>query len=91
MSAYQINKLCHRVFHDIAFRESVKADPARAIADWPFSTQERKALLDGDVKQLYEWGAHPFLMAHFTRWGLFGLTAASYAERIRQARDPQQP
>ena len=28
MSAYQINKLCHRVYHDIAFREAVKADPA---------------------------------------------------------------
>jgi hypothetical protein len=69
MSAYQINKLCHRVFHDVAFREAVKSDPAAAIAD-------------------YEWGTHPFLLAHFTRWGLFGLTPAMYAERIQGARDP---
>jgi len=89
MSAYQINKLCHRVFHDIAFRDAVKNDPAKAIADWPFTPGEREALLGGDVKRLYEWGTHPFLLAHFTRWGLFGLTPALYAERIQGARDPQ--
>jgi hypothetical protein len=88
MSAYQINKLCHRVFHDVAFREAVKNDPVTAIADWPFSDAERKALLEGDIRRLYEWGTHPFLLAHFTRWGLFGLTPAMYAERIQGARDP---
>jgi len=89
MSAYQINKLCHRVFHDSTFRDAVKNDPAKAIADWPFTPEERAALLGGDVKCLYEWGTHPFLLAHFTRWGLFGLTPALYAERIQGARDPQ--
>ncbi len=54
----------------------MKSDPAAAIADWPFTDEERKALLEGDVKRLYEWGTHPFLLAHFTRWGLFGLTPA---------------
>ena len=88
MSAYQINKLCHRVFHDVAFREAVKRDPAAAIADWPFTEAERKALMEGDIRRLYEWGTHPFLLAHFTRWGLFGLTPAMYAERIQGARDP---
>ena len=88
MSAYQINKLCHRVYHDIPFREAVKRDPAAAIKDWPFTDEERKALLEGDIKRLYEWGTHPFLLAHFTRWDLFGVTAPIYAERIRGARDP---
>ena len=88
MSAYQINKLCHRVYHDIPFREAVKADPVAAIKDWPFTDEERKALLEGDIKRLYEWGVHPFLLAHFTRWNLFGVTAPIYAERIRQAKDP---
>jgi hypothetical protein len=88
MSAYQINKLCHRVFHDVAFREAEKRDPVAALADWPFTIAERKALLEGDIRRLYEWGTHPFLLAHFTRWGLFGLTPAMYAERIQGARDP---
>ena len=84
MTAYLLNKLCHRVFHDVAFRESVKR-----VADWAFTDEERKALLAGDVRKLYEWGAHPFLLAHTTRWGLFGLSPALYAERIQGARDPQ--
>lgn len=88
MSAYQINKLCHRIYHDRPFREAVKAEPADAIADWPLTDDERKALLDGDVKRLYEWGAHPFLLGHLTRWNLFGLTTESFADRIRTAREP---
>ncbi len=88
MSAYQINKLCHRLYHDQSFRDAVKADPARAITDWPLSTAERKALLEGDIKWLYESGVHPFLLGHLTRWNLFGVTPAAYAERIRSAKDP---
>jgi hypothetical protein len=88
MSVYQINKLCHRLYHDQSFRNAVKADPAKAIADWPLSEAERTALLTGDIKRLYEWGAHPFLLGHINRWDLFGLTPAIYAERIRDAKDP---
>ena len=88
MNAYQINKLFHRAYHDIPFREALKADPATAIKDWPLADEQRKALLAGDVKRLYEWGTHPFLMAHSTRWGLFGLTPELYAERIKDAKDP---
>ena len=66
----------------------MKADPAKAIADWPLSDAERTALLAGDIKRLYEWGAHPFLLGHINRWDLFGVTPAIYAERIRGARDP---
>ena len=88
MSAYQVNKLCYRLYHDSTFREAIKADPAKAIAGWPLSEDERKALLAGDVKSLYEWGAHPFLLGHISRWNLFGVTPAIYAERIKDARDP---
>jgi hypothetical protein len=88
MSAYQVSKLCYRLHHDISFREAVKADPAKAIADWPLTDEERKALLEGNIKRLYEWGAHPFLLGHITRWGLFGITTASYAESIKGAKDP---
>jgi Aromatic-ring-opening dioxygenase LigAB, LigA subunit len=88
MSAYQVNKLCHRLYHDRSLREAIAADPAKAIADWPFSDAERRALLAGDVKRLYEWGAHPFLLGHINRWNLFGVTPVIYAERIKDARDP---
>ena len=88
MSVYQVNKLCHRLYHDQAFREAVKADPAKAIAGWPLADAERKALLTGDIKWLYERGVHSFLLGHVTRWDLSGVTPAVYADRIRDAKDP---
>jgi hypothetical protein len=88
MSAYQVSKLCHRLYHDRLFRDAVKADPEEAIAKWPLSAAERKALLEGDIKWLYESGVHPFLLGHITRWDLFGITRAAYAERIQGAKDP---
>jgi hypothetical protein len=88
MSAYQVSKLCHRLYHDRLFRDAVKADPEEAIAKWPLSATERKALLEGDIKWLYESGVHPFLLGHITRWDLFGITPAAYAERIQGAKDP---
>jgi hypothetical protein len=87
MSVFAIDKICHRALHDIPFREAVKRDPAAAIADLPLTDAERAALLTGDVAKLYEWGVHPFLMGHLTRFELFGLTVDIYSERIRLARD----
>jgi aromatic-ring opening dioxygenase LigAB LigA subunit len=87
MSVYAVNKLCRDALHDLAFRETVKHDPAAAIASRDLTAQERKALLEGDVVRLYEWGCHPFLLAYLTRWDLFGITPARYNERIRTARD----
>jgi hypothetical protein len=47
------------------------------------SPNERKALLAGDVAWLYQRGAHPYLLAYMLRWGLFGLTAPVFSERMR--------
>lgn len=88
MTVYQVNKLCHKLYHDGQFRDAVKADPAKAIRDWPLSDLERKAVLEGDVKYLYEAGVHPFLLGHLTRWDLFGVTLKVYSDRIREAKEP---
>ena len=89
MSVYAVNKICRDALHDPAFRESIKSDPAAAIAPRDLSDAERKALLAGDVASLFEEGCHPFLLAYLTRWDLFGLTVTTYSERIRKARDPR--
>ncbi len=83
MSIYQVNKVCWRAQHDPAFREQLRQDPARALADLPLTDEERAALLAGDVARLYELGAHPYLMGHLPRYGLLGLTRESYAQRMR--------
>jgi hypothetical protein len=87
MSVYAVNKLCRDTLHDLAFREALKSDPKSAIAARDLTDDERKALLNGDVARLYEWGCHPFLLAYLLRWEIFGLTAPVYSERIRKARD----
>ena len=89
MSLYAVHALCSRTLHDPDFREAIRRDPAAAIAPLPLSSQEREALLAGDVARLYEMGVHPFLLGHLCRWALFGLTVPIYSERIRTAREPQ--
>jgi len=89
VSVYAINKICYRALHDPAFRDAVKRDAGAANAELARTGEERDALLAGDVAQLYEWGVHPFLMGHLTRYQLFGLTVTTYSERIRAARDPR--
>jgi hypothetical protein len=83
MSTYAVNKLCRDALHDVAFREALKRDPAAALAPLPLTDDERKALLAGDVAWLYQRGAHPYLLAYMLRWGLFGLTAPVFSERMR--------
>ena len=46
-------------------------------------TRSARRCSTGDIKWLYEWGAHPFLLGHMNRWSLFGVTPAIYAERIQ--------
>lgn len=89
MSIYAVHKLCRDALHDPAFRAAVKRDPAAAIAPLRLTDAERKALLDGDVARLYEWGASGFLLNILTRWDLFGLTVEVYSERMRKAHDPR--
>jgi hypothetical protein len=87
MSVYAVDKLCRDALHDVAFRDALKRDPAAAIAPRDLSDDERRALLDGDVARLFEWGCHPFLLAYLARWDLFGVTSAIYNQRICTARD----
>jgi hypothetical protein len=87
MSIYAVHKLCRQALHDAAFRAAIKRDPAQAIAPWPLTDAERKALLAGDVAKLYAWGAHGYLLAYFVRWDLFGVTEEIYSERIRACSD----
>jgi hypothetical protein len=88
MSIYLVNKLCRQALHDLSLREALKRDPQAAIAAWPFTDEERKALLAGDVARLYELGANAFLLQYLTRWQIFGLSVPVYSERMRKAGQP---
>ena len=87
MSIYGINKFFRTCLHDKAFRSLARENPEAALAQMPLSEAEKDMLRRGDVKSLYEYGAHPFLMSFLTRWDLFGVTVALYSERMQQAKD----
>jgi hypothetical protein len=87
MSAYAVEKVCRSVVMDAGFREQLREEPSRALeAARPALTEsERRALIDGDVGTLSRGGASGFLLWQLSRFSLFGLDDALYAQRIRAA------
>ncbi|MGE0629350.1 MAG: hypothetical protein AB7O43_16125 [Hyphomicrobiaceae bacterium] len=91
MSIYAVNKICHRIFHDDAFRQAVDADPRQALSEYPLTDEERRLLLAGEVGKLYEMGANAFLLGHLTRKDTLGITVDVYSPRMQAARDDRLP
>src|SRR5262245_11837856 len=91
MSAYAVNKVCHRVGHDEAFRDALAADPIAALARYDLTEGERDLLLAGEVGQLFELGAHPYLLGHLTRHETFGITVEAFSARMIVATDDRLP
>jgi Aromatic-ring-opening dioxygenase LigAB, LigA subunit len=76
VSVYAVNKVCYLSERDAAFREQLRSEPEAALASFPeLETDEREALLNGDVVSLFQKGAHPFLLQHLAQHRLFGLNA----------------
>jgi len=88
VSVYTVHKLLHRAQVDVEFRERLRADPSGSIAEWPFTDDERTALLTGDVAALARGGAHTFLLSRIPRFGLFGLDRDEYIRRMRVLAEP---
>ena len=82
MSVFTINEICYRAVHEPGFREALLADPVAELAKLELTDEERKALLDGNVGQLYLWGANTYMLGHLTRYKLFGLDRERYATSI---------
>lgn len=82
MSVYTINEICYRAVHDPPFRDAMLADPAGMLATLELTDAEQRALLAGDIGQLYLWGANTYLLGHLMRYKLFGVTRETYAPSI---------
>ena len=85
MSVYAVDKVCRRVVCEPGFADQLRKDPESALraATPPLSDSERELLLAGDVGRLGRMGANFFLLHQLGRFELFGLTLASYGDRIR--------
>jgi hypothetical protein len=83
MSSYAVHKLIKRIQREPGLREQLQRDPQHALQELPLTEEERSALLAGDVGALHELGVHGYLLSRLVPFGLFGLTAQNYPERIR--------
>ena len=83
MSSYAVHKMIKRIQRDPALRQQLQQDPQAALREYPLTDAERTALLAGDVGALHELGVHGYLLSRLVPFGLFGLTAQNYPERIR--------
>jgi hypothetical protein len=83
MSVNALNRLCREVLRDRDFRAAMKSDPARAIAGYDLTPEERRALLAGDVVTLHAMGVNDFLMGYLARFESCGLSVPLFNEKIR--------
>lgn len=87
MSIYAIHKMLCLLRNDASFQKRMTADPMGVLKEFPLTSQEKDALTRGDVRKLYEMGAHAYLLQVLSGHGLFGLNRENYLPRIRgQAR-----
>lgn len=90
MSIFNINFLCREVLRDPQFREALRHDPAKALAQYDLTAAERKALENGDVGALYQMGANAFLMGYLPRFEVLGLNHELYSARMRAVHGTRQ-
>ena len=86
MSIYAINRICHQLMHDKNWRHAMQTDPERAIKKYDLTSEEREALLSGEVGELYLMGANAFLLGYLTRFHVLGLSLDVYNMRMRAIR-----
>jgi len=84
MSVYQINKILYRTDNDAAFRKRLKEEPEAVLKEFRLSEEELTALNSGAVGNLFQMGAHTFLLNHLSRYELFGVNRDNYLARIRE-------
>jgi hypothetical protein len=85
MSTYAVNLVARRALKEPGFRDSLKADPAAALAGFDLTEAEQQALLAGDVAALYASGAHDYMLMSLARCEVLGLDIPTFSERIRSA------
>ena len=88
MSVYSINKICFGLRNDTAFRERMQKDPLEVLEEFPLTKEEYTALTKGDIRALYEMGAHAYLLQTISSAKLFGVNSENYQPRIRGQERP---
>ena len=81
MSLYQLSKLLFELNRDDGFKDRFRADRAAAVAAWPLSDEERRAVTEPDIGLLYVLGVNGQILMHFA--ALCEIEWSDYLQRMR--------
>lgn len=65
MSRYMLDKALWRYARENDFRSRWQSDPASVLGDFDLTQEERSALESGGLRNIFQLGAHPFLIYSF--------------------------
>lgn len=65
MTRYAVDKVLWKAAKDPEFGAAFFADPETNVEGFELDPAERVALVDQDIRALFELGAHPFLIYSF--------------------------
>ena len=66
MGLYQLQKLIYEVNRNPERRDTYRADKAGFVAGYELTPEEQQAIIELDVRKLYQFGVHPLLLRPFT-------------------------
>jgi hypothetical protein len=88
MSLYGVQSFLYRLKREPALQKGLEARDDRTFEGFPVDSDERAAILSGDVAGLYRRGVHPLLLAPYSRF--VGISAARYKELMLPAKGSRQ-
>jgi Aromatic-ring-opening dioxygenase LigAB, LigA subunit len=66
MSLYQLQKMIYEVNRNPECRDRYRTDRAGFVARYQLTPEEQTAIIELDVRTLYQFGVHPLLLRPFT-------------------------
>lgn len=82
MSLYEVQKLVQNVNRDPDARQRFLAERASLADEYELTADERTAVTEFNIFDLYEMGVHPLLLRPFTI--IHGVSEPDYLKAIRE-------
>ena len=82
VSLYALQKVLFDINRDTGLQERFTTDRAGVLARYPLDTDERQALLAGDIGLIYVLGANGQLLMHFAAF--LGMEWSAYIGAMRE-------
>ncbi len=82
MSLYQVQKMLYQLNRDDSVKARYRQDPEALLDEYELSTEERRALAEGDIGLLYVLGVNGQILMHFAAF--LGIEWFDYLERMRE-------